>query len=110
MAHKYLVVVAGPTAVGKTELGIQLAKFLQTEIISADSRQLFRELSIGTAKPGLEELKEVQHHFINHTSVSEDYNAGLYEKEALLLLKQKFEKKDVMIMVGGSGQIGRAHV
>ena len=75
---KYLIIVAGPTAVGKTELAIRLAKALKTEIISADSRQIFRELSIGTAKPSDEELNQIKHHFINsHTIHSNCFNLYL---------------------------------
>ncbi len=75
---KYLIIVAGPTAVGKTELAIRLAKALKTEIISADSRQIFRELSIGTAKPSEEELNEVPHHFINSHSISGTIQCGRF--------------------------------
>ena len=97
------MVIAGPTAVGKTELCLKLAKELDTEIISADSRQFFRELSIGTAKPTAAELREVPHHFIDSHSVAETYSAGEFERDALALLEKLFLKKDHVIMTGGSG-------
>lgn len=100
---KYLVTVAGPTAVGKTSLSIRLAKDLGTEIISADSRQFFRELSIGTAKPTQEELTEAKHHFIDSHSIAEAYSAGDFERDALKLLDTLFQDHDVVIMTGGSG-------
>ncbi|WP_373513168.1 tRNA (adenosine(37)-N6)-dimethylallyltransferase MiaA [Persicitalea sp.] len=100
---KILIVIAGPTAVGKTELCLKLAKELDTEIISADSRQFFRELSIGTAKPTEAELRQVPHHFINSHSIAETYSAGDFERDALALLNNLFQKKDCVIMTGGSG-------
>ena len=100
---KYLVTIAGPTAVGKTSLSIRLAKDLNTEIISADSRQFFRELNIGTAKPSPEELAEVPHHFINSHSISETYSAGDFERDVLSLLENLFKTHDAVIMTGGSG-------
>lgn len=100
---KYLVTVAGPTAVGKTALSIRLASKLHTEIISADSRQFFRELNIGTAKPSPEELAQVPHHFINSHSISETYSAGDFERDALALMDQLFEKHNILVMTGGSG-------
>lgn len=93
----------GPTAVGKTALSIQLAKHFRTEIISADSRQIFRELEIGTAKPSKEELSEVAHHFINTKSIFEKYDAGQYAREALELVNKLFQKNDSLVLVGGSG-------
>ncbi|WAC12112.1 tRNA (adenosine(37)-N6)-dimethylallyltransferase MiaA [Dyadobacter pollutisoli] len=101
--NKYLIIVAGPTAVGKTSLSIQLAKDLKTEIISADSRQFFRELNIGTAKPSADELAEVHHHFINSHSITETYSAGDFERDTLKLLDSLFQKFNVVIMTGGSG-------
>jgi len=106
--QKHLVVVVGPTAVGKTDLCVQLAKHYDTEIISADARQLFREMAIGTAKPSEEEQQGVVHHFINSHSITQAYNAGAYEQEVLALLQQLFERKDVVIMTGGSGLYVRA--
>lgn len=103
MTDKYLIVVAGPTAVGKTDLCLRLAEELNTEIISADSRQFYRELSIGTAKPTAEELARVPHHFINSHSITEEYSAGDFERDTLKLLSTLFESKDCVIMTGGSG-------
>ena len=100
---KSLIVVAGPTAVGKTALAIRLAKYYETEIVSADSRQFYREMDIGTAKPSSEELDAVKHHFINSLSITDAYNVGDYEKEALKLLTRLFKKHDIVIAVGGSG-------
>jgi len=96
-------VVAGPTAVGKTELCLRLAKELNTEIISADSRQFYRELTIGTAKPTSEELNQVPHHFINSHSIAEEYSAGDFERDTLKLLDTLFQNKDCVILTGGSG-------
>lgn len=106
--RKRLIVVVGPTAVGKTAMGIALAKHFNTEIISADSRQFYREMSIGTAKPNADELTEVKHHFIDTHSIEEEYSAGDFERDVLLLLQTLFEKHDVVIMVGGSGLFVRA--
>jgi tRNA dimethylallyltransferase len=97
------VVVAGPTVVGKTAVGIRLAKALSTEIISCDSRQFYRELSIGTAKPTEAELAEVKHHFISNLSIHEYYNVSKFENEALTVLEVLFQKHDIVFMVGGSG-------
>ncbi len=100
---KYLIAVVGPTAIGKTALSIKLAQHFQTEIISADSRQFFKEMSIGTAAPTPDELAAAPHHFIQHKSIQENYNVGAFEKEALGCLDDLFQKHDVVIMVGGSG-------
>lgn len=99
----YLISIVGPTAIGKTALSIKLAQHFKTEIISADSRQFFKEMSIGTAAPSSEELNTATHHFIHHKSIQENYNVGAFEKEALLKLNSIFKIKDVVIMVGGSG-------
>jgi tRNA dimethylallyltransferase len=98
-----LLIILGPTASGKTDLAIRIAKSLGTEIISADSRQFYRELSIGTAKPSAEQLAEVKHHFIGHISISEDYNISRFEKDALMLLEALFKSQEVVVMTGGSG-------
>jgi tRNA dimethylallyltransferase len=100
---KTLLVVAGPTAVGKTALCVQLAKTLQTEVVSADSRQLYRELSIGTAKPTSEEMEGIRHHFIDSHSITDPVNAGRYERECLSVLNELFQKTDVVILSGGTG-------
>lgn len=100
---KYLVVIAGPTAVGKTKLGIELAKNYGSVIISADSRQFYKELTIGTAKPSESELAEVKHYFINNKSVTELFGAGHYEKEAIPLIEELFKEHQLVFVVGGSG-------
>ena len=105
---KTLVVVVGPTAVGKTTTAILLAQHFNTEIISADSRQFYREMTIGTAKPDTQELAAVPHHFINSHSIEEEYSAGDFERDTLKLLDELFITKDVAIMVGGSGLFVRA--
>lgn len=99
----YLITVAGPTAAGKTKTAIRLAQHFQTEIISADARQFYREMNIGTAKPTADEFKTVTHHFINSLSVHDDYNAGKYETDALNTLNEIFSRKEIAVMVGGSG-------
>ena len=103
MRNKYLVVIAGPTASGKTKLSLELIKKFKTEIISADSRQIYKELLIGTAAPDEDQLKVVKHHFIRKTSISESYNASKYEFEVLALLGDLFEKYQLIFLVGGSG-------
>lgn len=100
---KHLIVITGATASGKTSLAIQLANHFQTEILSADSRQFFQEMDIGTAKPTLEELKQAPHHFIDNLSIHDEYNVGQYERDASLLLEQLFQKHNTVIMAGGSG-------
>lgn len=100
---KQLIVIVGPTAIGKTALGIQLAKHFNTEIVSADSRQFYQELAIGTAKPTADEMDGIPHHFINSHSINENYNVSDFEKDALNQLTELFIKKDRAIVVGGSG-------
>jgi len=100
---KTLIIIAGPTAIGKTALAISLAKHFKTEIISADSRQFYREMNIGTAKPTEVELKEVKHHLINSHSVLDQFNAGDFEKESIELINKLFLDHDQVIMAGGSG-------
>ncbi|WP_298553444.1 tRNA (adenosine(37)-N6)-dimethylallyltransferase MiaA [uncultured Algibacter sp.] len=100
---KYLISIVGPTAIGKTALSIKLAQHFKTEIISADSRQFFKEMQIGTAAPTPEELAGANHHFIHHKSIKDNYNVGAFEKDAIKLLDDLFKKKDTVIMVGGSG-------
>lgn len=106
--QKFLVVVVGPTAVGKTDLCVQLAKHYHTEIISADSRQFFKEMSVGTAKPTPEEQQGITHYFVDSHSITEEYNAGAYETDVLQLLEKLFKEKDVVLMTGGSGLYVRA--
>lgn len=99
---KTLVVLTGPTGVGKTEVSITLARHFSTEIVSADSRQLYRELRIGTAVPSPDELAAVPHHFIQSHTIHTPYNASQYEHEALDLIKDRFQHFDVLLLVGGS--------
>ncbi|KJF42499.1 tRNA (adenosine(37)-N6)-dimethylallyltransferase MiaA [Draconibacterium sediminis] len=99
---KTLVVITGPTGIGKTEVSIKVAQHFNAEIVSADSRQIFRELNIGTAVPSKEELAAVPHHFIQSHSVEENYNASRYETEAMELIDKLFQQKDVLLLVGGS--------
>ena len=103
MNKPVLIAIIGPTAIGKTDLSIKLAKHFQTEIISADSRQFYKEMSIGTAVPSTEELAQAKHHFIQHISVTNSYTVGDFEKEALNKLDELFNTHEVAIMVGGSG-------
>jgi tRNA dimethylallyltransferase len=101
--NKELIVIAGPTAVGKTSYAIELAQKYQTEILSADSRQFYRELQIGTAAPSKEELAAAPHHFIGNLSIHDYYNVSMYEQEAMRLIDELFQKHDKLIVVGGSG-------
>ena len=101
--NNLLICVLGPTAIGKTALAIQLAKHYNTEIISADSRQFFKEMNIGTAVPSTEELAAAQHHFIQHISIEEQYSVGKFEQDAYKKLKLLFKQQDKVILVGGSG-------
>jgi tRNA dimethylallyltransferase len=101
--NKILICIGGPTASGKTALAIQLAEKYHTEILSVDSRQFYREMNIGTAKPTQEEQDRVPHHFINHVSIHDPYDIGLFEKESMTLLEDRFKHHDILIAVGGSG-------
>ena len=98
-----LLALAGPTAVGKTALSVALAQHLGTEILSADSRQFFRELSIGTAKPTPEEMQDVPHHFIDSHSITQEYSAGRFAADALAVLDELFRRLPVVLLTGGSG-------
>ncbi len=100
---KFLIVLGGPTASGKTSTGIELAKYFETEIISADSRQIYKETSIGTAVPDPFQLQEVRHHYIQTINLGTYYNASMYEANVLATLDQLFIKNNVVVMVGGSG-------
>ena len=101
--NKELIVIAGPTAVGKTSYAIEIAQKYKTEILSADSRQFYRELQIGTAAPTKEELSAAPHHFIGNLSIHDYYNVSIYEQEAMALIDQLFQKHDKLVVVGGSG-------
>jgi tRNA dimethylallyltransferase len=100
---KTVVIVCGPTAVGKTSLAIQLAKYFNTQIISADSRQCFKELNIGVAKPSRTELRQVHHYFINSHSIHDEVNAASFEQYAIQKADEVFEENDTAILVGGTG-------
>ena len=102
-SKKTLITIVGPTAIGKTSLSILIASYFNTEIISCDSRQFYKEMTIGTAVPEKEELAVVPHHFIQNRSVFEDYNVGTYERDALNVLDTLFKKHNNVVMVGGSG-------
>jgi tRNA dimethylallyltransferase len=103
-----LLVIGGATAVGKTALAIRLARHFDTDILSADSRQFYREMNIGTAKPGPSELAAVRHHFIDSLSVADEFSVGEFEHEALRILEKLFLEKDVAVLAGGSGLFIRA--
>ena len=100
---KIIIAVVGPTAIGKTRCAISLAQHFDTEIISADSRQFYKEMKIGTAVPSNSELATVKHHFIQHISIKKPYSIGDFERDAALVLKELFQEKDIVILVGGSG-------
>ena len=100
---KKIIVIVGPTAIGKTEYSIKIAKKYRTEIISCDSRQFYKELKIGTAPPNEKQLKEVKHHFIHNLSIHDNYSAGAFEKDAIKKIQEIHKKKDNIILVGGSG-------
>ena len=100
---KYLIIIIGPTAIGKTSLSIALAQQFKCDIISCDSRQFFKEMTIGTAVPSVEELASATHHFIQNKSIFEDYTVGDFEKEAITKLNELYQTNDYAILVGGSG-------
>lgn len=103
MSSKNLIVIVGPTAVGKTAMSIAIAKAFDCPVVSADSRQFFKEMNIGTAKPTEAEIKGVTHYFINSHSINDDFNVGKYETEAIALLEKLFQTNEKVILVGGSG-------
>ena len=102
-SNKRIIFIVGPTAIGKTKVSIELAKSLKTEIISCDSRQVYKELKIGSAPPSKKQLSLVRHHFINKLSVTEDYNAGKFEIDAMQIIEKLHKTHDTIIAVGGSG-------
>ena len=101
--NKNLIYISGPTGVGKTDLSIEIAKKFNTEIVSCDSRQFYKELKIGTSPPSNNQLAEVKHHFIHNKNIQDVYNVGKYEKEAISKLNSLFEKNESIVLVGGSG-------
>jgi len=103
MGAKTVIIITGPTAAGKTALSLAVARHFQTSIISADSRQCFRELNIGVAKPSTEALQEIKHEFINSHSIHEEVNAALFEELALQWANEIFTRRDVLVMAGGTG-------
>lgn len=100
---KYLITIVGPTAIGKTALSIQIANHFKCDIVSCDSRQFFKEMTIGTAVPNTEELAAAKHHFIQNKSIFENYTVGDYEKEAINCIEELFKTNDYVVLVGGSG-------
>lgn len=100
--NKYLIVLTGPTGIGKTSIGINIAKHFNTEIVSSDSRQIFKELTIGTAVPSKKEISTIKHHFIQTLSIKDDYNASKYENDALDIINSLFRKYNLVLLVGGS--------
>ena len=100
---KYLISIVGPTAIGKTALSIKIAEHFNSEIISVDSRQFYKEMNIGTAVPSLEELNSAKHHYIQHKSIQDNYNVGDFEREAILKIETLHQQNPVIVMVGGSG-------
>ena len=103
MHSRYLIIIAGPTAVGKTDLAIRLARYFGTEIVNADSRQVYQEMKTGTAVPSALQLAQVRHHLVGHRSIHQHYNASLFEMEAIEILDSLFAHHEVVIMAGGSG-------
>ena len=106
MVHRHqktLVIILGPTAVGKTEVGVRLARQFKTEILSADSRQFYHEMKIGTALPKDEDLGGIPHHFLANLSIHDNYNVFRYEQEAMAVLEKLFLKHQLVFLVGGSG-------
>jgi len=101
--ERRLIVIVGPTCSGKSDLAFQIAEELNTEIISADSRQIYKELTIGTAKPPQEYLQKVKHHFIDHISIDQDYNVGIYSKQSEEIIEEIFSRNKIPIVAGGSG-------
>ena len=103
MNKKTCIIIAGPTAVGKTTIAVEIAKYFSTEIISADSRQCYKELNIGVAKPSPEELAKVHHYFINSHSIQDNFSVADYEKYALTAVNEIFKKNNIAVMIGGTG-------
>ena len=99
----FLIVLPGPTGVGKTDISVDIAEHFETEIISSDSRQFYREMKIGTAVPDDLQLQRVKHHFIRFISVKDYYSASIYERDVLNILPELFRKNRIVIMTGGSG-------
>jgi tRNA dimethylallyltransferase len=103
LKHKYLLAVIGPTGVGKTAFAVELARYFKTAVLSADSRQVYKELKIGTARPGEEEMKGITHFFSGHKSIAETYTTADFEKEALSILEDLYSYHDIVVLCGGTG-------
>ena len=101
--NKYLILIAGPTAVGKTQLSLSIAEQYKTDIISCDSRQFYKEMCIGTAVPNADELSKIKHHFIQNLSIKDNYSIGQFERDALAKIETLHKNNNVIVMVGGSG-------
>ena len=108
LTNKTLIVIVAPTAIGKTAISIDVAKHFETEILSSDSRQFYKEMKIGTAVPNETELSTVQHHFIQHLSIHDFYSVGNFEKDGINFIENFFQSKDILVMVGGSGLYEKA--
>src|SRR5664279_4581162 len=108
MLSKTVIIITGPTASGKTELAMELARYFQTSVISADSRQCYRELNIGVAKPSIGQLDEIPHAFVNSHSIRDEVNAAVFESLAMAFCDEVFAKRDVVVMSGGTGLYIRA--
>jgi tRNA dimethylallyltransferase len=101
--NKYLIVILGPTGVGKSDISVDLAIHYKCEIISADSRQIYREMNIGTAVPDADQLNSVRHHFIRSISVEDYYSSSMFERDVMKLLQSLFSEDNIVLMSGGSG-------
>ena len=106
MNKKSIIHITGPTASGKTELSIKLSEFFNTDIISYDSRQFYKQMKIGTSVPNNKQLKKVKHYFIHNKNITDNYNVGIYGLEAKKVIERLFQKKNFLIFVGGSGLYG----
>ena len=101
--NKYIISIVGPTGIGKTDLSLSVASEFKTQIISADSRQFFREIPIGTSSPNKTDLEKIPHHFIHHKSIHDNYSVGQFEKDALITTEKLFKNHNTLVLVGGSG-------
>ena len=101
--NNFLITIVGPTAIGKTSLSIEIAKYFNTEIISSDSRQFYKEMNVGTAVPSVDELNQVPHHFIQNLSIHDKYSVGQFENDAIAKLNELFKNHNIVVMAGGSG-------
>ena len=100
---KILIIISGPTAIGKTKLSIKISKKISNKIISSDSRQIYKEMNIGTIKPSINEISKIKHHLIHSQSIKKEHNTGLFEKKTTKIIHKIFQKKNIIIITGGSG-------